>query len=443
MKATWIMATNNRPDMLRETLSCCLAQDGQDDWAVNCVVAGSPVDPGIDVCKEFAEAGKPVRYVVCNETRAGCRWQKALEHPSTGEIVMLTGDDDLQPPGRMLSAVSALHRGHFWTVMGEVRYVHYPSGITSIWRGEPLYIGSAMTIAKKHMLEVGFPTKASRGLDGQTSMRLHKKFGKLPFLSTGGYPSVCLQHPTNMWPRRCPGPGEVWHGKGHRYSICGEGDWRDAPMAASQKASLGRLFGENMGGVLASVGDQLKMLKPHFAEPAIEHIERHIKKYGGTALEWGSGDSTIWLAHRMPVYAIEHNPLWAGWAAERARLVRGLVGLEIALRVRHEITEDTKPEYIGIGRHLNEMDYERYVHADIKSLAPFNIAIVDGRARNSCIRRLHQDNLLTEESIVVLDDSQRERYAEGIALMRSCGWAEKVHDGLTRTTTVWTHPSIS
>ncbi|MFC5300305.1 class I SAM-dependent methyltransferase [Azospira restricta] len=134
---------------------------------------------------------------------------------------------------------------------------------------------------------------------------------------------------------------------------------------------------------------------PWMTYPAIEFLSRHLPK-NIRVLEYGCGNSTYWWAARAAsVVSIEHDPDW--YARTRPKLPPHCTLKHISLE--------------------NEGDYARaslaYDHA-------FEIVVIDGRDRASCLQ--HCPQALTDDGIIILDDSWREHYQESIRKLLSKGW---------------------
>lgn len=432
MRATWIIATNYRPTILRATLRCALNQVPVPGWEVTATVAGASDDPGALVA-----AQEGALYVPTKEQFPGHRWQAAFE-ASDCDVVMLTGDDDLQPGCRLSGMVRAWEQGHRWTTDQVVRYVHLSSGESSIWVGEDLYIGSSMTIGADLLRSAGgFPTHIRQGLDGAISKRLADA-GADRHVRGGEWPVLCLQHAGNLWPRLCPPKGMVWDAR--YYKILGDGHWRDVPMDSAQRHCLGSLF-DDPAGVSGDIDRQLQSLTPHLAAGAIMEIDAHLSAtQSSKVLEWGSGDSTVWFSRRADVVSIEHDMLWASWA--RDRLVHtgsGFRSVELALCPADLV--DQGDHWLGYQADDQRTTFRSYVNVVLPH-RQFDVVLVDGRCRARCIERVIAEDLVAPGGLLVLDDSQRPRYALSLEAVASRGWARTEHPGLSWMTTSFRRPPI-
>jgi predicted O-methyltransferase YrrM len=137
--------------------------------------------------------------------------------------------------------------------------------------------------------------------------------------------------------------------------------------------------------------------------PSIALIEDRLPK-GSRVFEWGSGASTSWFsAAGCEVVSCEHDPEWA----------------------------KRNPEVI-----FRPLD-DGYVE-EIANHEPFDMVLIDGRRRVDCMRAAHKH--LTPRGVIVLDNSERPRYEDGIAFLRTAGFRHVPFTGiapgaLKRTTT--------
>lgn len=161
---------------------------------------------------------------------------------------------------------------------------------------------------------------------------------------------------------------------------------------------------------------------PMLAFPAIRPIKRFLAAREGRAraFEYGPGASSFWLARRCAaVRFVEHDgewwqrlhPLLAAWPNLQGRLVPP-VPVAGAPRA-------------GSGRAgWRGLDFTDYVAA-IAEDGPFDLVLVDGRARAACLAAALAH--LRPDGLIVLDDSGRRRYRPAIA---ASGLALSEHRGL-------------
>lgn len=124
----------------------------------------------------------------------------------------------------------------------------------------------------------------------------------------------------------------------------------------------------------------------------IKFIEPRLKK-DFTVFEYGSGNSTIWYAKRVKqIISVENDEDWF-------KVVSKLLPV------------NAKLIYIK-----SDIDGE-YCRSIINQNNKFNIIIIDGRDRINSIK--FSVNQLTDDGIIVFDNSQIEKYKEGLDLLYS------------------------
>jgi predicted O-methyltransferase YrrM len=133
---------------------------------------------------------------------------------------------------------------------------------------------------------------------------------------------------------------------------------------------------------------------PWLVESAVAFLDH---KFFPFIFEYGSGNSTLWFVNRcVHIYSVEHDKDWYDKVSE---MTARHPGVNVLLRDR------------PYAEAINE-----FPHIE------FGLVIVDGRDRVECIKaaipRLKSGGLL------VLDNSERDEYKDGIALME--GW-NRIH----------------
>lgn len=119
-------------------------------------------------------------------------------------------------------------------------------------------------------------------------------------------------------------------------------------------------------------------------------------------LEFGSGNSTFYFASKTKsVTSIEHNQLWYN-------------KLKIKLPSNAKILFSDESKYEEILENLSDN---------------FDIILIDGIRRNECIKKSY--NYLSKKGIIILDDSEREEYFEGIDFLYKNGFKEITFTGIS------------
>lgn len=128
--------------------------------------------------------------------------------------------------------------------------------------------------------------------------------------------------------------------------------------------------------------------------------------------EFGSGNSTGFLAERVQhVTSVEGD---AEWYAE---------------------VSQNPPANVTLIYQAHDVD-GHYCRSISETSSRFDVVLVDGRDRVNCMRE--GASCLTDRGVLILDDSDRERYSEGLELLDSLGFASIFFDGLKPT---HAHPS--
>ncbi|GAB4124441.1 MAG: hypothetical protein OHK0045_11660 [Raineya sp.] len=136
---------------------------------------------------------------------------------------------------------------------------------------------------------------------------------------------------------------------------------------------------------------------PWFTYSAIHFLEQRLSK-NFDVFEYGCGNSTIWFAQRVrSIDAVEGDKIW--FAKVQSQLPTN------ASVVLFEVQEN------------EDGNYAKAI-ANTKKL--YDIVIVDGRDRNNCIKNAQK--YLKEGGILILDNSDRPDYQEGVSFMLAQGY---------------------
>lgn len=134
---------------------------------------------------------------------------------------------------------------------------------------------------------------------------------------------------------------------------------------------------------------------PWVTYPFIEFIKDRLNK-NLEVFEYGSGNSTLWYAKKVRfVTSVEHEKIWYE-------------------KIKSNMLSNISLNYI-------ELDYrDDYSKFPLSLNKRFNIVIVDGRDRVNCL--INSVNVLENDGVIVLDDSERESYAEGVEFLLNRGF---------------------
>lgn len=171
---------------------------------------------------------------------------------------------------------------------------------------------------------------------------------------------------------------------------------------------------------------------PQLTNEAIKWLDFYLTP-DSLVFEWGSGGSTLYIAKKVrKVISIEHNAQWwkkvtsaaKEWGIENCQCM--LVEPEPVFesdvpRVTLSDLELCRSSY-GALRQFRErlgvatFNYEKYVKAICEYPdATFDLVLVDGRARASCI--LYGHSKVKPGGFLMLDDAERPRYKNGKSIL--------------------------
>ena len=139
--------------------------------------------------------------------------------------------------------------------------------------------------------------------------------------------------------------------------------------------------------------------------------------------EYGSGASTLWLARRASeVHSVEHDRAFGEMMATELAQFH-----HVTLRIVEPAVSE-RPVVASAKEGHHGLDFADYVAAIDSVDGDFDLVVVDGRAREACLRAAQ--SRLAPGGIVVFDNSRRRRYREAI---RASGMLERRFAGLTPT----------
>jgi hypothetical protein len=139
--------------------------------------------------------------------------------------------------------------------------------------------------------------------------------------------------------------------------------------------------------------------------------------------EYGSGASTFWLAARSDrLHSVEHHEGFAEVMSQE------LASVDNASLLVRPPTPSSYPAVPSAKEGYAGLDFSSYVASIDEVDGAFDLIVIDGRARESCLERALPR--LAPDGIIVLDNSRRRRYRRAIA---ASGVRELRLGGLTPT----------
>jgi hypothetical protein len=164
---------------------------------------------------------------------------------------------------------------------------------------------------------------------------------------------------------------------------------------------------------------------PWWTYRAIDVVETWLgaRPMPARVFEYGAGASTAWLARRAgEVHSVEHDTEFAtsieSWLEPFANVT---LHVEPPVGSAAPATPSAKDGHAGL-------DFTAYVSTIDSVPAGLDLVVIDGRAREACLRRAVPR--LAPGGLVVFDNSRRRRYREAIA---GSGLTEQMLRGLTPT----------
>lgn len=137
--------------------------------------------------------------------------------------------------------------------------------------------------------------------------------------------------------------------------------------------------------------DNLPWLQPR----AIDWIQQYLMRRTAAVFEWGAGGSTLWFARYADhVISVEHDPFWH---------------IEVVTALQAQGSRNAVVAWVS-----EFGPYAEFIHNCSKL---FDLILVDGIARNECIRNAIDH--LQPGGMLVVDNTERiTEYEEGIELLR-------------------------
>jgi hypothetical protein len=161
-----------------------------------------------------------------------------------------------------------------------------------------------------------------------------------------------------------------------------------------------------------SIADHL----PWINFPAIDFLEKHLNS-SDKVFEYGGGGSTLFFLDRVKeVVTVEHNPEWFQ-ILQKTVIVENNKKWDGNLLVaeptsNYQSLKSSNPDdYYSADPNYSKMSFFKYAsYIDKFPDGYFDVVLVDGRARPSCIK--HAVNKIKKDGILVLDNAERNYYMQ-------------------------------
>jgi hypothetical protein len=157
--------------------------------------------------------------------------------------------------------------------------------------------------------------------------------------------------------------------------------------------------------------DMMRLDVPWWTFAATDWVDAFLRsRPAASTFEYGAGASTVWLARRCArVYSVEHDQRWAETVS---RLVSPYANVTLAV-VPPEPGPAAGSQYRSQKEGWRDVSFERYVRSIDVVPGQFDLIVVDGRCRASCLEAAVPR--LAPGGIVVFDNTLRRRYRSAIA----------------------------
>lgn len=163
----------------------------------------------------------------------------------------------------------------------------------------------------------------------------------------------------------------------------------------------------------ACSGSPLRAKTPWIIYDAIDYLVRDMPNRPMTVFEYGSGGSTLfWSGWGKRCVSIEHDPAW--FSLVRSRLTNLKADYRLVLPEAASadafIDSANPTHYASAHPSFRGQCFKSYVsQIDSFSDGYFDVVMIDGRARPSCI--MHSSRKVRPAGFLILDDAQRAHYA--------------------------------
>lgn len=181
--------------------------------------------------------------------------------------------------------------------------------------------------------------------------------------------------------------------------------------------------------------DLIALDLPWWTFSSIDFVDHILSERPGTArvLEYGSGASTVWLAKRSKsVISIEHD---AAFAEQMLGTFREYDAIQLNIVPARHADATTKSRSKRKGH--THLSFDLYVNSVEKSHDDFDLIVIDGRARVSCLEKAIPR--LASNGAILFDNSDRQEYRQAI---ENCGLIERKFAGLAPALPIFSQTSI-
>jgi hypothetical protein len=184
---------------------------------------------------------------------------------------------------------------------------------------------------------------------------------------------------------------------------------------------------------LTNENNPLKSKIPWISFKAIDYL-KSIDNPDMAVFEYGSGGSTFfWASRAKQVISVEHDEKWFALVKEKIEMEH-LQNVQYFLRTPDAFNgnklsdrSDYVSNYLSFDEAYMDFEFSSYVkEIDKYPDYYFDVIVVDGRARPSCIQ--HSLNKVKQSGYLIIDNTEREYYLKPFNFS-NLEWQKQVFSG--------------
>ena len=193
--------------------------------------------------------------------------------------------------------------------------------------------------------------------------------------------------------------------KYHKLLIYLKSNWRELKLLLSSKSLL-------------PWNNPIKNKIPWITFKAIKWLEKYLKP-NMIVFEYGSGGSTLFFKKLVKkIISIEHDRIWYKKMLKYLKTKNIYFNNYFLIEPKKLLIKDKekKDNSRSTLKTYSKLSFKKYVNSIEKYPQKyFDIIFIDGRARNSCVKK--SLTKIRQDGIIILDNSERTIYHESILLL--------------------------
>lgn len=181
----------------------------------------------------------------------------------------------------------------------------------------------------------------------------------------------------------------------------------------------------SLDGRAGPLADEL----PWITFAAIQFLKKNLRPEM-SVFEYGSGGSTLFFSRRVKqIFSVEHDPLWYEKVAQAIKnSQRKNCQLVVHEPIPDPLTAGKDPSdpaaYISTDERFHDQSFHAYATAiDSHPSQTFDVVMVDGRARPSCVK--HGLEKVKAGGFLIVDNAERSEYQRSYLQLANPHWARQ------------------